>query len=185
VRSLFDRLNAIHLSPWHWAEVLVLGVMNWLYDAAVLACCLLALHVSVPWRGLFVIYGLTQIAAALPLTPGGLVVVEGTLAGLLHAYGVPVEAAIATVVLYRLVSFWGVVPIGWAVWVGLDVMQRHGRTTRPHPWAVHGHHGAAPRSALLPEPARCEGVTGKPKGARGKRSRRHARRNRRPRGRHR
>jgi putative heme transporter len=157
VRSLLHRLDEIHLSPLHWLEVLVLAMLNWLYDAAVLACALLALHVAVPWRGLFVIYGITQIAASFPITPGGLVVVEGSLAALLTAYGVHPQAALATVVLYRIVSFWGVVPIGWAVWVGFDLVQRRGRTSRPHPWAFHGHRDGGDETGALPKPTPCSG----------------------------
>jgi len=162
--SLFRRIEAVHLSPAGWAEVLVLALLNWLYDCAVLIMSLLALGVPVPWRGIFVIYGVTQIAAALPITPGGLGVVEGSLAALLHAYGVSTDQAIATVILYRLVSFWGLVPIGWALWVSLDLLQRRGvRRRRAHPWAFHHHHGkpatvAAPETrVLLPEPSPCEG----------------------------
>jgi putative heme transporter len=157
-RALLARLETVHLSPSRWAEVLGLAVLNWLYDAAVLVCSLLALHVAVPWRGIFVIYGITQIAAALPITPGGLVVVEGTLAGLLTAYGVHTEAAFATVILYRIVSFWGLVPIGWGVWIWLDLLQRRGhRVGRPHPWAFHGGDEQADRRVVLPEPAPCHG----------------------------
>lgn len=157
VRSLFERLEAVHLSPLRWAEVLGLALLNWLYDCAVLVCAMLALHVGVPWRGIFVIYGLTQIAAALPITPGGLVVVEGSLAGLLTAYGVHTEAALATVVVYRIVSFWGIVPLGWAVWVALDLRQRRAVSGRPHPWAFHGGDVARTKVKGLPEPAPCPG----------------------------
>ena len=87
------------------------------------------------------IYGITQIAASFPITPGGVVVVEGSLAALLTAYGVHPQAALATVVLYRIVSFWGVVPIGWGSGSGFDLMQRRGRTSRPHPWAFHERQG--------------------------------------------
>ena len=72
-RGLLQRLEAVHLSPsCGGRRCLGLAVLNWLYDAAVLVCSLLALHVAVPWRGIFVIYGITQIAAALPDHPGGL-----------------------------------------------------------------------------------------------------------------
>ncbi len=155
--SLLDRVEAVRLSPLHWAELLVLAVSNWVFDAAVLATALLALHVEVPWRGLFVIYGITQIAASLPITPGGVVVVEGSLAALLTAYGVHPQQALAAVVLYRIVSFWGVVPIGWAVWVGFDLMQRRGMTSRPHPWAFHGHGVGRAVTGLVPEPMACAG----------------------------
>jgi hypothetical protein len=161
LRSLGRRVAAVRLSPLGWAEVLGFGLLNWLDDCAVLVACLLALGVAVPWRGIFVVYGLTQVAAALPFTPGGIGVVEGALAALLHAYGVPVEQAIATVVVYRIVSFWGLVPVGWAVWVALDLLHQHGRRGEPHPWAEHRHGerdvpaDAARRRRLLPEPEAC------------------------------
>src|SRR3984957_13508520 len=97
-RQLLERLEAVHLSPLHWAEVLGLALLNWLYDCAVLICAMLALHVGVPWRAIFVIYGLTPIAASLPIPPGGLVVGEGSLAALLTAFGVHAQAARARVV---------------------------------------------------------------------------------------
>jgi uncharacterized membrane protein YbhN (UPF0104 family) len=150
-KSLRDRLDAVHLTPLHWAMVLGLAILNWVFDCAVLVCSLLALHVHVPWRGIFVIYGITQVAATFPITPGGLGVVEGSLAALLVAYGVHPQGAVATVVLYRIVSFWGVVPIGWALWVGFDVMQRRGHTKRPHPWAFHAGQDDEP-VRLLPTP---------------------------------
>jgi hypothetical protein len=132
----------------------------------VLVVSLVALHIAVPWRGIFVIYGLTQIAATFPITPGGLGVVEGGLVALLHAYGVPTEQAFAVTIVYRIVSFWGLVPIGWIVWVALDILQRRGlRPGRAHPWAFHRHaiadatgNGAgAGKVRILPDPSPCDG----------------------------
>jgi uncharacterized membrane protein YbhN (UPF0104 family) len=161
-QGLVRRVEAVHMSGWRWAEVLGFALLNWLYDCAVLITCLLALHVAVPWRGIFVVYGLTQIAAALPITPGGIGVVEGTLGALLHAYGVPVEQAVATVIVYRIVSFWGLVPIGWVTWVALDLLQKKGRRVGiAHPWAEHRHLPEEPpvpalrARRLLPEPQIC------------------------------
>lgn len=158
-RELVGRVEAVPMSWVSWAEVVGLGLLNWLDDCAVLVVCLVALRVGVPWRGIFVAYGLTQIAAVFPLTPGGLGVVEGTLAALLHAYGVPLDSAVAVVIVYRIVSFWGLVPVGWAVWVALDLATAaDGATT--HPWAEH-RHGQAPLPAQrrhrwpLPEPRPC------------------------------
>jgi hypothetical protein len=95
-----------------------------------------------------VAYALTQIAASFPITPGGLGVVEGSLAALLVAYGMPVDRAVAATLLYRLVSFWALVPVGWAVWSGIELSQRQGKRTRSHPWAVHLH-GPSPASPSL------------------------------------
>ena len=164
VEEVVKKVRAVRLSGVAWAEVLGLGLLNWLDDCAVLVCCIAALGVGVPWRGVFVVYGLTQVAAALPITPGGIGVVEGALGALLHAYGVPLHEAVATVIVYRIVSFWGLVPVGWAVWVGLDVLERRGhRPGRPHPWAEHLHGGPPPaarrRARLVPDPRPCPAWT--------------------------
>jgi len=161
-KRLWARLQMVRLGWWGWAEVLGLALLNWLYDCAVLIVVLLALGIAVPWRGVFVIYGLTQIAAAIPITPGGIGVVEGTLGALLHAYGVPVEQTVAAVIVYRIVSFWGLVPIGWGLWVALDVLEQRGRRVgMAHPWAEHRHgvganvQAAVARRRLLREPSVC------------------------------
>ena len=72
--------------------------------------------------------GLTQLAAALPITPGGMGVVEGTSSVLLVAYHMPTATAIAAVMLYRIISFWILVPVGWGAVGVLLAMQRRGRT---------------------------------------------------------
>jgi putative heme transporter len=112
-----------------------------------------ALGVPVPWRGVLVIYGLTQVAASLPITPGGIGVVEGSMTALLIAYGTHATDAVAVVLLYRIVSFWGLAPIGWAAWGGLELALRHGLRHAAHPWAEHEHgpQPASPRPPVGPE----------------------------------
>ena len=161
VDDLIARVRRVALSPFGWIEALGLGLLNWIDDCAVLVVSMVALGVVVPWRGIFVIYGITQIAAAFPVTPGGLGVVEGSLVGLLAAYGVPAPQALAVTILYRLVSFWGLVPVGWGVWLALDLGSRAGRRPgRAHPWAEH-HHGsraAEHRPGAWATPAPCSGA---------------------------
>lgn len=123
--TLTDRVTAVRLGRRGWLEVLALAVTNWLLDCLVVVGAMEALGVSVPWRAILVVYGLTQIAASIPLTPGGIGVVAGSLAALLHAYGVPLESALAVVILYRIISFWAVVPVGWATWGVLEWTTRH------------------------------------------------------------
>ncbi|MHB1924822.1 MAG: lysylphosphatidylglycerol synthase transmembrane domain-containing protein [Acidimicrobiales bacterium] len=161
VGNVHQSLQTVKPGPVGWLEVFGLALANWVDDAACLVACTLALHVHVPWRGLLVIYALTQISASLPITPGGLGVVEGSMAALLVAYGTPGSQALAVVLLYRIVSFWGLVPIGWGTWFWLEAGQRFGRR-HTHPWAEHSHGyqvGAIP--ALGPErlmrPAPCPG----------------------------
>jgi uncharacterized membrane protein YbhN (UPF0104 family) len=141
VQSTADKLRAVRPGALGWTEALGMAMANWLLDAACLVLCIKALHFAVPWRGILVIYGLTQISASLPITPGGLGVVEGSLTALLVAYGTKTSAAFAIVLIYRLVSFWGLVPVGWAAWFLLELAGRRGLRRRPHPWAIHLHGG--------------------------------------------
>ena len=132
-RGLAGRLDAVHLGRRGWAMALALALANWLLDCLVVVASMEALGVTVPWSAILVVYGLTQISASLPLTPGGIGVVAGSLAALLHAYGVPVTSALAVVLLYRIVSFWGLVPIGWATWSVVDFGSRRGRRAARRP----------------------------------------------------
>ncbi|MGO9971483.1 MAG: lysylphosphatidylglycerol synthase transmembrane domain-containing protein [Solirubrobacteraceae bacterium] len=103
------------------------AVLNWVFDCACLVFSLLAVGGHVPWQGVLAAYGLTQIAAALPITPGGIGVVEGTLSVLLIAYHMPAATAIAGVMLYRVISFWILVPVGWGAVGALAAMHRRSR----------------------------------------------------------
>jgi uncharacterized protein (TIRG00374 family) len=143
VRKTLDSLEMVHPGPLGWAEAFGLAMANWLCDCLCLLACTEALGVPVPWRGILVIYGLTQVAASLPITPGGIGVVEGSMTALLIAYGMHPTSAVAVVLLYRIVSFWGLAPIGWTAWGGLELALRHGLRQAPHPWADHEHGPAA------------------------------------------
>ncbi|HEX4540479.1 MAG TPA: YbhN family protein [Acidimicrobiales bacterium] len=145
---VWARIRTVRPTPLGWLGAFGLALANWVWDAVALAACILALGGGVPWRGVLVAYALTQIAASFPITSGGLGVVEGSLAALLVAYGMPLDRAVAATLLYRLVSFWALVPVGWAVWSAIEVSQRRGHRTRSHPWAVHLH-GPAPANPAL------------------------------------
>ncbi|GAA2244119.1 MULTISPECIES: lysylphosphatidylglycerol synthase transmembrane domain-containing protein [Kitasatospora] len=111
-----------------WLLPGALALLNWVFDAACLAACLWALGSGVPWRGLLLAYGLTQIPGSLRLTPGSLGVAEASLSALLVLYGLPPGPAIAGTLLYRAISYWALQPVGWASW--LAVTFRPGRPAR-------------------------------------------------------
>lgn len=111
------------LKPREVIEALTASLGNWLADCGCLVLSIVAVGGHVPWSGLLVVYGVTQLAVNLPITPGGIGVVEGTLSLLLVAYHIPAATAVAAVLLYRIISFWVLVPLGWAaagalVWQG-------------------------------------------------------------------
>jgi putative heme transporter len=96
--------------------LLVLGFLNWLFDAAVLFAALAAMGQTISVRGVIVAYTLGQLVSAIPILPGGGGTIEATMsAGLILAGGTS-AAVIAAVLLYRIVSAWALVPLGWGLW---------------------------------------------------------------------
>ncbi len=122
------RLGAVSPSPLDWARATAASLGIWVGDCGCLALSFLAVGAGVPWRGLLLAYGAGQLAAILPITPGGLGVVEGSLTVALVAFGGAHYTTVAAVLLYRLMSFWLVMPVGWASWGTLALVGRSRRT---------------------------------------------------------
>jgi uncharacterized protein (TIRG00374 family) len=97
---------------------------NWAFDCGALGLSYLAIGAGIPWRGLLLAYGAAQLASNLPITPGGLGVVEGSLTVALVAYGGVQLSTVAAVILYRIISFWGFLPVGWIVWGAMALRDR-------------------------------------------------------------
>ncbi|HAM03032.1 MAG TPA: hypothetical protein DCQ30_12525 [Acidimicrobiaceae bacterium] len=115
---IIARIDTVALTPRRVARVMGWGVLNWLLDCGCLAVSFVAVGVAVPWHGLLLAYGAGQLAVNLPVTPGGLGVVEGSLTIALVAFGGAEASTVAAVLLYRIISFWGELPVGWSVWAG-------------------------------------------------------------------
>jgi putative heme transporter len=122
VTHWFESLQSLRPSKAEWNVIGALGLGNWFTDVGVLAVSILALGAAVPWRSLVLVYALAIIVGSLGLTPGGLGLVEGTLCVGLVSAGLPAALALGAVLLYRLVSFWLVMLIGWLVffWLRLE-----------------------------------------------------------------
>jgi hypothetical protein len=111
-----------------------MGLANWTADMSCLVMSFYAVGVGVPWRGLLLAYGAGQLASNLPITPGGLGAVEGSLTIALENFGGGTESTVAAVLLYRMVSFWLMIPIGWGAWARLAYSNRrrdHEQGRRP------------------------------------------------------
>ena len=127
VEASRTRLRAVQPDTSDWAAAVGFSMLNWIADCACLCASFLAVGADVPWRGLLLAYGAAQLAANLPITPGGLGIVEGSLALALVAYGGGEDATVAAIVLYRIISFWSLLPIGWLAWAGLEAVGRRRR----------------------------------------------------------
>ena len=125
VNRAFDRLGAVHLSKWVLASAACWAMANWLLDLTCLALAFAAVRTEIPWRGLLLAYGAGQLAANLPITLGGLGVVEGSLTVALVFYGGAEMETVAAVLLYRIISFWMMLPIGWTSALVIRLRSRH------------------------------------------------------------
>ncbi len=102
---------------------------NWLLDAASLWVFVAAFgHVISP-IDLLTAYGLANILAAIPITPGGLGVVEFVLVSMLAGFGLTDGQALSAVLAYRAVNFWLPIPFGGLAYAPRTRTQGH----RPPP----------------------------------------------------
>ena len=127
VDRTFARLTAVTPSRRQWGVALTWAMANWVLDCGCLVAAFGAVGSPVPWRGVLLAYGAGQLAANLPITPGGLGVVEGSITIALVAYGGAEATTVAAVLVYRLLSFWASLPIGWGTAVVLEIHRRTGR----------------------------------------------------------
>ncbi|MGH3854438.1 MAG: lysylphosphatidylglycerol synthase transmembrane domain-containing protein [Pseudonocardiaceae bacterium] len=118
------QLRAVRLTPAAGLVTFALMMVSWVADVAVLALAFLALHTTPPWTGLLLAYCAGQIAASLPVTPGGIGVVEGSITVALVAFGGDETITLAAVLLYRLIAYWGCIPVGGLAWLALRATSR-------------------------------------------------------------
>lgn len=97
---------------------------NWLLDAASLWVFVAAFSHFIPPVDLLVAYGLANILAAIPITPGGLGVVEFVLVSMITGFGPTAGQALSGVLAYRAVNFWLPIPFGGLAYASLEFERR-------------------------------------------------------------
>jgi uncharacterized membrane protein YbhN (UPF0104 family) len=113
LRQSLSRLADLLTSPAKLAQALVGALaLNTAYIAA-LWCAVHAFHSPIGLTGAAVVYLTGAAIGSVAPTPGGLGAVEVALSTGLAALGVPSTAAVSSVLLFRLATFWLPVPLGW------------------------------------------------------------------------
>jgi len=131
LQQLADRLTILFSNRNLLTRALLWATANWLLDAGCLWVILIAFGKTVMPIDLLVAYGLANILAAIPLTPGGLGVVELTLSGALAGFGVPASIAYLSVIAWRLVNFWLPIPLGGLSYLSLRLGSRRRAASLP------------------------------------------------------
>ncbi len=102
-------------------RVIAWGLANWLLDLLALWLFLRAFGGDVSPDGLLVAFGLANVLASVPITPGGLGIVEGVYIPTLVGFGVPVATATVTVLTYRIAQYWLPILVGGVSYVSLRI----------------------------------------------------------------
>lgn len=126
VRHLGTRMQELSADRAMLRRIVMWAVSNWLIDAAALWVFLRAFGGSISIDGLIVAFGLANVLAVIPLTPGGLGIVEGTYVPVLVGFGLPRATAVVGVVSYRIAQYWLPILLGGLMYLSLRI----------GPWAI-------------------------------------------------
>jgi uncharacterized protein (TIRG00374 family) len=112
VERLARRLRELISDKELMRRIVCWAVANWLLDAASLWVFLRAFGATVSPDSLIVSFCVANVLAAIPITPGGLGVLDVTLASMLLGFGVPSAAVGLGIPAYRIVQYWLPIPVG-------------------------------------------------------------------------
>ena len=101
----------------HWPGALAAAEGRWLFDFLTLLAALEAVDARPRLTLALLAYFAAQLLAQVPITPGGLGIVEAGMTGTLALAGVPAGAAAVATLAYRLASYWLPLPAGAVAWV--------------------------------------------------------------------
>ncbi|MGA0784949.1 MAG: lysylphosphatidylglycerol synthase transmembrane domain-containing protein [Ilumatobacteraceae bacterium] len=118
---LRDRIRGLLAERDVLRRVIMWGTINWLLDLLALWLFLRAFGGSVSPDGLLVAFGLANVLASVPITPGGLGIVEGVYIPTLVGFGVPAATATVTVLTYRIAQFWLPIIVGGLSYASLRI----------------------------------------------------------------
>jgi putative heme transporter len=113
IDTTLARMREIPLSGRSTAGIVAIATAVWCADFLCLLCGFRAVHAAIPWHGVLLAYGVAQVAGSFPLVPGGLGIVEGSLAVVLAAYGAGHVPAVSAALAFRMVNFWLATAVGW------------------------------------------------------------------------
>jgi hypothetical protein len=131
VKKVADRMKVLAENPQLLYRASIWAAANWLLDAGSLWVFLFAFGAHVSPIDLLVAYGLANILAVIPITPGGLGVVEFISISTLTGFGVAGGAATAGVLCWRLVNFWLPIPFGGIAYLSLRLGRAHTEASVP------------------------------------------------------
>ena len=119
MRRFGERIRSLGAHPALLRKLVFWSTLNWLLDAASLWMFLRAFGEWVRPDSLFVAFCVANVSAAIPLTPGGLGVLDLALSSMLAFFGVAATTVTLGVPTYRLAAFWLPIPLGTLTYLSL------------------------------------------------------------------
>jgi len=113
VRTVWTTLTRLMTQPGRFVNLFGLTILTKFLTILTFTQCARALEVSVSFPRLGLLYLTASSVASAAPTPGGVGAVEAALAAALTGSGVEPTQALSTVFLFRLLSYWLPVPVGY------------------------------------------------------------------------
>jgi uncharacterized protein (TIRG00374 family) len=133
VRATARRVSVLARDPHVRLAVFASAVSNWVFDAASLWVCLRCYGLTLEPGALLAAYGAANLLALLPVTPGGLGIVEGVLVPALTGLGgVGVAPVTLGVLTWRLLEFWIPIPVAGLAYLSLRLSPARAPGDRGH-----------------------------------------------------
>ena len=134
VRQVGGRLEALAKDRQLLFRVALWAAMNWLLDAAALWVFLRAFGKGLDFDALIIAFGLANVFAVVPITPGGLGLIEGIYIPTLVGFGLSRAQATVGVLTYRVAQFWLPIFVGGVLYATLRMgpfsIKRRGKLKR-------------------------------------------------------
>lgn len=97
------------------------SAVNWTLDMASLWVFVRAFGGTLDFDALVVAFGIANVFSVIPITPGGLGIVEGVYIPTLVGFGLDQRTATVGVISYRVAQYWLPILVGWLAYVSLRV----------------------------------------------------------------
>lgn len=121
VRQVGARLEDLVSDKQLLGRVVLWAAANWVLDAAALWVFLRSFGPSLDADALIIAFGLANMLAVIPITPGGLGIVEGVYIPVLVGFGLTRAHATLGVLTYRVAQFWFPILLGGILYLSLRV----------------------------------------------------------------
>lgn len=121
IRHLGNRLEGLIADRQLLGRVALWASANWLLDMVAVYVFLRAFGGDIAIDGLIVAFGLANVMAVVPITPGGLGLIEGIYIPTLVGFGLSRSVATVGILTYRLAQFWLPIVVGAGCYLSLRV----------------------------------------------------------------